>query len=545
MANYLKWHVSMALAVLWWTSCGYVEGQVRSREKPHMLRLYEDLLGENSSYTPDVRPVYDSRTPTDVTVNMALAHIIDMDEKNQVLTADVWLRLNWTDEFLTWNATEYGGIDLITVKAAKIWRPDFFLYHNVNHEFDGWLEDVVMISSDGQVDWKAPAVTMSACLVDVSDFPFDKQKCPLKFGSWNQDGRQVNYVQGEDGDLKNLIENVEWNVSKLSVERHEGNFNGVPYPDVTFTIHMTRRSTFYVINMLVPCTLLAFVVGATFYLPPDCGEKISFGVSVLLSLAVFQLLVAEAVPRSENIPAIGVYIIVSMALMSLSLIAAAFVITLGDSVQDSKPVPNWARKVFLKYVSKALLMGDQSRHGWHSREHSYSPPTTLPLTEMNGFANGNGMYSVNRDYPSVRSTMSTNMSTSFSHSHPALEKQLKYLKQVQCTVQEILNKMKNVDMVHSVHNEWKILAKVVDRIFLKRVWGKGVGKEYGKVKHTALPADYPPAVVPCTTVCRPKATEMDMGTKPYALHRAREKMIQMGEKAKIAKPFFNNLNILV
>ncbi|KAI8481622.1 hypothetical protein Bbelb_406230 [Branchiostoma belcheri] len=33
-------------------------------------------------------------------------------------------------------------------------------------------------------------------------------------------------------------------------------------------------------------------------------------------------------------------------------------------------------------------------------------------------------------------------------------------------------------------------------------------KECRKVKHTALPADQPPAVVPCTTVCRPWATEM-------------------------------------
>ncbi|XP_078593508.1 neuronal acetylcholine receptor subunit alpha-9-like [Branchiostoma floridae x Branchiostoma japonicum] len=457
MANYLSRHVLLVLTVLWWTSCGCVEGQARSSERPHMLRLYEDLF-QPSGYTPDVRPVRDVRTPTNVTVNLALAHIIDMDEKNQILTADVWLRLKWIDEFLRWNATEYGGIELITVKAVKIWRPDFFLYHNVNHEFDGWLEDVVMISSDGLVDWKAPSVTMSACLVDVSDFPFDRQACPLKFGSWNQHGHQVNYVnESEDGDLADLIPNVEWEVPKMEVQRNEHHYNGVPYPDVTFTIHMTRRSTFYVINMFLPCALLAFVVAATFYLPPDCGEKISFGVAVLLSLAVFQLLVAEAVPRSENIPAIGRYIFVSMALMSVSLIATAFVITLGDSVEDSKPVPDWARKVFLKYVSMALLMGDQSRRRWGSREHSYSPPTTVQLTEMNGFVNGNGVYSVN--YQRIRST-------TYKDSHPALEKQLEYLKKVQCAVEEILSKMKRMDSLHSVHNEWKILAKVVDRIFL-------------------------------------------------------------------------------
>ncbi|KAI8491783.1 hypothetical protein Bbelb_305880 [Branchiostoma belcheri] len=37
-------------------------------------------------------------------------------------------------------------------------------------------------------------------------------------------------------------------------------------------------------------------------------------------------------------------------------------------------------------------------------------------------------------------------------------------------------------------------------------------KKCGEVKHTALPADQPPAVVPCTTVCSPRATEMEMGT---------------------------------
>ncbi|KAI8479944.1 hypothetical protein Bbelb_423300 [Branchiostoma belcheri] len=38
-------------------------------------------------------------------------------------------------------------------------------------------------------------------------------------------------------------------------------------------------------------------------------------------------------------------------------------------------------------------------------------------------------------------------------------------------------------------------------------------KECGKVKPTPLPADQPLAVVPCTTVCHQRATEMDMGTK--------------------------------
>ncbi|CAH1268774.1 CHRNA9 [Branchiostoma lanceolatum] len=375
----------------------------------------------------------------------------------------------WTDEFLTWNVSDYGGIETISTQAESIWRPDLFLYHNVNHEFNGWLDDVVIISSDGLVDWKAPAVTMSACLVDVSDFPFDKQECPLKFGSWNHNGRQIDYFSKNDvGDLANLIRNAEWDVPKSIAKRSNPLYNGVPYPDVTFTIHMTRRPTFYVINMFLPCALLAFVVAATFYLPPDCGEKISFGVAVLLSLAVFQLLVAEAVPRSENIPAIvssfektrrtdleekssrrknrtvtaptpdssfpcsrcgrvcrsriglvshqractgSRFIFVSLALMTLSLLSTAFVITLGDSVQDSKPVPGWARKVFLKYASKALLMGDQSKHTWEAPWYICNTPSKHTENDSNYETHRNDMCSDTKQkstiYLPAKSTMKT------------------------------------------------------------------------------------------------------------------------------------------
>ncbi|XP_078693917.1 neuronal acetylcholine receptor subunit alpha-10-like [Branchiostoma floridae x Branchiostoma belcheri] len=71
----------------------------------------------------------DPNGPTNVTLDLALANIINLDEKNQVLTAEVWLRLKWTDEFLTWNVSEYGGIETIATQAENIWRPDMFLYH--------------------------------------------------------------------------------------------------------------------------------------------------------------------------------------------------------------------------------------------------------------------------------------------------------------------------------------------------------------------------------------------------------------------------------
>ena len=43
-----------------------------------------------------------------------------------------------------------------------------------------------------------------------------------------------------------------------------------------------------------------------FCLPPDSGEKIALGVTVLLAFSVFMLAIAEKMPEtSESIPLIG------------------------------------------------------------------------------------------------------------------------------------------------------------------------------------------------------------------------------------------------
>lgn len=40
----------------------------------------------------------------------------------------------------------------------------------------------------GYTTWFAPTEIHSICKIDISFFPFDDQKCPLKFGSWTYTG---------------------------------------------------------------------------------------------------------------------------------------------------------------------------------------------------------------------------------------------------------------------------------------------------------------------------------------------------------------------
>ncbi|XP_055077525.1 CHRNA7-FAM7A fusion protein-like [Periophthalmus magnuspinnatus] len=96
-----------------------------------------------------------------------------------------------------------------------------------------------------------------------------------------------------------------------------------PYPDVTFTVTMRRRTLYYGLNLLIPCVLISGLALLVFLLPADSGEKISLGITVLLSLTVFMLLVAEIMPAtSDSVPLIGsscIIVIVSKAYCSTSL----------------------------------------------------------------------------------------------------------------------------------------------------------------------------------------------------------------------------------
>eukprot|EP00058_Branchiostoma_floridae_P020364 XP_002605854.1 hypothetical protein BRAFLDRAFT_90827 [Branchiostoma floridae] len=124
------------------------------------------------------------------------------------------------------------------------------------------------------------------------------------------------------------------------------------------TMTLKRDPTYHYSTTISPCLILIILMIITFIMPIDKGDRIGFGVTVLLSMVVSLVVVTGFLPVSSTLPFIAMLIIVCMALMALFMLTTLFIIIIHDK---KGPVPKWARTIFLKHIARALLMGDLTK----------------------------------------------------------------------------------------------------------------------------------------------------------------------------------------
>ncbi|XP_028819466.1 cholinergic receptor, nicotinic, alpha 11 isoform X2 [Denticeps clupeoides] len=326
-----------------------------SLQGPHQRTLLKNLLKD---YNHMERPVGNDSHPLTVVLSISLVQIMDVDEKNQVLTTNIWLNMRWFDHYLQWNQTEYPGVKNLRFTTDQIWTPDVLLYNSADDKFDSTYKTNVLVNSSGYSVYLPPGIFMSTCNVDVRWFPFDIQRCELKFGSWTYDGWLLD-LQMTDADISGYMPNGEWDLVEVPGTRNEVFYDCCkePYVDVTFVVTIRRRTLYYALNLLIPCVLLSSMTLLIFLLPADSGEKISLGITVLLSLTVFMLLVAEIMPAtSDSIPLIGQYFASIMIIVGMSVIATVVVLQYHHHDPNGGNMPKWVQLILLQWVAWFLRM---------------------------------------------------------------------------------------------------------------------------------------------------------------------------------------------
>lgn len=124
--------------------------EIGNRPIPDEQILISKLL---LNYDPASRPVYNASHTVTINFGLALIQICDMDERNQILTTNVWLEQEWKDERLTWNKSEFNNLDKIRLPCNRLWLPDIVLYNSADDYTEGYMQSKAMVTSDGSVFW--------------------------------------------------------------------------------------------------------------------------------------------------------------------------------------------------------------------------------------------------------------------------------------------------------------------------------------------------------------------------------------------------------
>ncbi|KAM9091090.1 neuronal acetylcholine receptor subunit alpha-5 isoform 1-T1 [Megaptera novaeangliae] len=283
---------------------------------------------------------------------------ITKDEKNQLMTTNVWLKQEWIDVKLRWNPDDYSGIKVIRVPSDSLWTPDIVLFDNADGRFEGASTKTV-VRYDGTVTWTPPANYKSSCTIDVTFFPFDLQNCSMKFGSWTYDGSQVDIIlEDQDVDKRDFFDNGEWEIVSATGSKGNRTDGCCWYPYITYSFVIKRLPLFYTLFLIIPCIGLSFLTILVFYLPSNEGEKICLCTSVLVSLTVFLLVIEEIIPSSSKvIPLIGEYLVFTMIFVTLSIMVTVFAINIHHrSSSTHNAMAPWVRKIFLQKLPTLLCM---------------------------------------------------------------------------------------------------------------------------------------------------------------------------------------------
>lgn len=296
---------------------------------------------ETQEYDKKILPADDQTDATEVYVSFYLLAINELDEVEETLKTTGFLVVEWTDQFLSWNADDYGGIEYYFFPQDDVWKPDIALKNSVEKYKPLGVSTLnVQVSSQGSVYWYPFEVFQSTCSIDITYFPFDVQTCKLIFVAWSYTKAEVYMQGGSKGiDLEQYQTNSEWDLLDSTATV----LDETEEASVIYTLKIQRKPRYMILSVILPIVMLSALNLFVFVLPCDSGEKASYAVTVFLAFAVFLTIISAELPNnSESLSIFSVYIIILTVQSTLITMTALFLLRLR---QFESPVPKILHRI--------------------------------------------------------------------------------------------------------------------------------------------------------------------------------------------------------
>ncbi|KAK3101941.1 hypothetical protein FSP39_007526 [Pinctada imbricata] len=302
-----------------------------------VTNLNKDLM---QNYDPRVRGTMDLNKVTAISIETFLTSIVDFEELSGKFSFVAYFIIQWQDDRLRWNTSEYNGVNNTSFFQSDVWHP-LITPSQSSDEFKRFGFDWMQVTfvNNGLANWVPGDLYHSTCRPNVRLYPFDTQVCVVVFmlhGYTNKEihlrtiNSEVNlalYSRHGLWDLQNTRTYVEFKFGTI-IEYH-----------IEFTLK--RESQFYVVGLILPIATMGILNLLVFLLPPESGERVGFSITVLLALAVFLTIASDSLPKTSkpSIPLICVKLYVDMVISSVIMLFTVVGLRMYHK-EDRHPVPS-------------------------------------------------------------------------------------------------------------------------------------------------------------------------------------------------------------
>jgi hypothetical protein len=334
--------------VIYTTMNNFVNHTAMGQSFNQSKSLFDNLL---VGYHKLIRPLEDQSRAVHVNISLILTAMNGLDTVSGELTTTGALMCTWKDDHLGWDPMTNGGIHSVVVPQYSIWKPVVVVGNPTRqiiafgHDQDEFL--YARVTHDGTVTWNPSGVIHTACSVDVTYFPFDIQICSVWFAPWGYPSTEV-YLNPSHANmnLTFLETNSEWIVKEAS------SFQGVlsATSQAGYNMKLERRSAYYVVNLLMPVSFLTLLNVLVFLIPVESGERVSYSITVLLSIAVFMTIFGDAMPKgSEKISMLSYFMMGTIGYSALITFVTIINLRIHHKPRDA-PIPRWLACITRSYM---------------------------------------------------------------------------------------------------------------------------------------------------------------------------------------------------
>eukprot|EP01104_Vermistella_antarctica_P010710 TRINITY_DN2876_c1_g1_i1.p1 TRINITY_DN2876_c1_g1~~TRINITY_DN2876_c1_g1_i1.p1 ORF type:complete len:557 (-),score=116.22 TRINITY_DN2876_c1_g1_i1:103-1773(-) len=323
--------------------------------------LLREFLFNEAYYDYNTPPATEENATAYIPIGLGGGEVDDLASVNFVdgyLAALGLQRLTWTDWRLQWDPEDYGGLESIWVTGARgddqiMWVPMLVFRPRYQSHDETFSDTNARVYANGTVVWYRNYFYKFFCEWDnIANFPFDKQHCFFFMGTDDQAyfyiPEDVTFYHDEDD-----LDYAEFYVTEISYEKDPD----IVYPEgaIKITIEIERSSASYWVRIIIPSCIVTYLSFCAFIISPKAGERISLGITALLSFLAINFILNEFIPLTPEPVWMDAFILTSFCFTAASVAESAIVLHLYTKASN--------------FRMKGAMYGGAVRKLWKNRKH--------------------------------------------------------------------------------------------------------------------------------------------------------------------------------